>query len=212
MHSYGDPIRRRSFSRDFGETASGKSALAIELAKQFNGEIIAADSRTVYRGMDIGTAKPTLEEQHLVPHHLIDVVNPDERFTVADFKHLTEITIRDITSRGKLPILVGGSGLYIDAVLFDFAFSGQKLTEGREALRQLSIEELQAKLKKQAYLCRITNAIRDILSANSRQVVSAASQCCHFVPNTLVLGMEIDREVLAPRIAKRVEEMFNART
>lgn len=106
-----------------GPTASGKTALAIELAQRFNGEIIAADSRTVYRGMDIGTAKPTAAEQALVPHHLLDVADPDQPFTVADFQKRAQAAIQDITGRGKLPILVGGSGLYVDAVLFNYSFS-----------------------------------------------------------------------------------------
>lgn len=106
-----------------GQTASGKSALALELAQKFNGEIIAADSRTVYRGMNIGTAKPPIEEQQLVPHHLLDVVEPDQRFTAADFKRLALEAIEDITARGKLPVMVGGTGLYIDSVLFDYSFA-----------------------------------------------------------------------------------------
>ena len=108
-----------------GETASGKTALAIELAVRLNGEIICADSRTVYRGMDIGTAKPTEAEQRKVPHHLLDVVEPDEPFTVAGFKLLANKAIEDISARGKLPIMVGGSGLYVDAVLFDYGFSAE---------------------------------------------------------------------------------------
>jgi len=106
-----------------GETASGKSKLALELAERYNGEIIAADSRTVYRGMDIGTAKPSPEEQAKIPHHLLDIVNPDQSFNVGDFKRLANQAITDITSRGKLPILVGGTGLYIDSVIFDYQFS-----------------------------------------------------------------------------------------
>lgn len=106
-----------------GETASGKSALAIELAKKFSGEIICADSRTVYKNMDIGTAKPSRDEQKEVPHHLLDVVEPDQYFSVADFKQQATVAIEDISNRGKVPIMVGGSGLYIDSVLFDFQFS-----------------------------------------------------------------------------------------
>lgn len=106
-----------------GPTASGKSALALETAKRFNGEIICADSRTVYKGLDIGTAKPTTEDRRTVPHHLLDVVSPAETFTAADFKQLAEAAIDDVLARGKLPIVVGGSGLYIDAVLFDYQFS-----------------------------------------------------------------------------------------
>ncbi len=106
-----------------GQTATGKTALAIELAGKLNGEIICADSRTVYKSMDIGTAKPTKKERALAPHHLLDVVDPDEPFTVVDFKTLTNQAIDQIASRGKIPIMVGGSGLYVDSVLFDYSFS-----------------------------------------------------------------------------------------
>src|SRR4051812_49125553 len=105
-----------------GETAAGKSALALRIAQKFNGEIVSADSRTVYKGMDIATAKPTAAEMAAVPHHLIDVVDPDEPFTAADFKKRAVKAIDDITNRGKLPILVGGTGLYIDSVLYDYNF------------------------------------------------------------------------------------------
>lgn len=106
-----------------GPTASGKSALGMELAKKFNGEIICADSRTVYKGLDIGTAKPSHNDQKEIKHHLLDVVNPDESFNASDFKKLAHDAIVDIFGHGKLPILVGGSGLYIDALLFDYQFS-----------------------------------------------------------------------------------------
>lgn len=106
-----------------GPTASGKTDLAIHLAKQFDGEIICADSRTVYKGLSIGTAKPTPEQRAHIPHHLLDVVAPCERFTVADFKRLAGRAIDDILGRGKVPIMAGGSGLYIDAVLYDYQFA-----------------------------------------------------------------------------------------
>jgi len=106
-----------------GPTASGKTALGIELAKRLGGEIICADSRTVYKKLDIGTAKPTATEQQAVRHHLLDVVEPEEGFTVVDFKRLAEEAIEDIRSRGKVPIMVGGSGLYVDAVLYDYKFA-----------------------------------------------------------------------------------------
>lgn len=108
-----------------GETGVGKSALAMNLAEKFNGEIIAADSRTVYKGMDIGTAKPTKDERRTVKHHLLDVVEPHQKFSVAEFKKLANEAIKDITNRGKLPILVGGSGLYIDSILYDYKFDPQ---------------------------------------------------------------------------------------
>src|SRR5690554_6470228 len=93
-----------------GETASGKTALGIELAKKFNGEIIAADSRTVYKGMDIGTAKPTIKEQSEVPHHLIDILTPNQKYNVAQFQKDAKQLIEDISERKKLPIIVGGTG------------------------------------------------------------------------------------------------------
>jgi len=101
-----------------GPTASGKSSLALKLAQDLNGEIITADSMQVYRGMDIGTAKPTLEEQALVPHHLIDIVDVSQRIDVFSYVDLAEKAIADIRSRGKLPILAGGTGMYIRALLY----------------------------------------------------------------------------------------------
>ena len=100
-----------------GPTAVGKTALAIELAKHLNGEIISCDSMQVYRGMDIGTAKATVEERALVPHHLIDIKNPDEDFSCADFAVLANEAVKDILSRGKTPIFCGGTGLYLDSVI-----------------------------------------------------------------------------------------------
>jgi len=121
-----------------GPTASGKTALAIELAQKFGGEIVCADSRTVYSGMDIGTAKPTADERAEVRHHLLDVASPDEAFTAADFKELANEAIKDIVSRGQLPIMVGGSGLYIDAVLFDYGFAPQGAARDPKNPRHMS--------------------------------------------------------------------------
>ena len=105
-----------------GPTASGKSDLAVEIAELCDGEIICADSRTVYRNMDIGTAKPTTEMLSRVPHWGIDIVSPGDYFSVADFKNYAVEKIKDIRQRGKTPFLVGGTGLYIDSVIFDFSF------------------------------------------------------------------------------------------
>lgn len=107
-----------------GPTASGKSELAMRIAKAYQGEIIAADSRTVYKGMDIGTAKPTLADQMAVPHWALDILEPGQKFTVAQFKKYAEKKIDEINQRGHLPILAGGSGLYLNAVLFGYEFSG----------------------------------------------------------------------------------------
>ena len=105
-------------------TGSGKTGISIDIAKKINGEIISADSRAIYRGMDIGTAKPTQEEMSGVPHYGLDLVDPDERFTVADWKAYAETKIAEIKARGKVPIIAGGTGLYIDALIFDYHFKG----------------------------------------------------------------------------------------
>ena len=107
-----------------GPTGSGKTGISIELAKALNGEIISADSRAIFKGMDIGTAKPTKKEMQGIPHYGLDLVEPGERFTVADWKQYAEDKIRDIKKRGKTPIIVGGTGLYIDALIYDYHFKG----------------------------------------------------------------------------------------
>ena len=107
-----------------GPTGSGKTSISIKVAKKINGEIISADSRAIYKGMDIGTAKPTEEEMDGVVHYGIDLVEPSERFTVADWKEYAEAKIKDIKKRGKVPIIVGGTGLYIDALIYDYKFKG----------------------------------------------------------------------------------------
>lgn len=107
-----------------GPTGSGKTGAAIKIAKAINGEIISADSRAIYKSMDIGTAKPTTEEMDGIPHHGLDLVEPGERFTVADWKKYAEAKIADIRARGKVPIVVGGTGLYIDALIYNYHFKG----------------------------------------------------------------------------------------
>lgn len=107
-----------------GPTASGKTGAAISIAKKIGGEIISADSRAIYKYMDIGTAKPSVEEQDGIPHFGIDLVEPGERFTVADFKEYAEQKISEIRSRGHVPIIAGGTGLYVDALIFDYKFDG----------------------------------------------------------------------------------------
>ena len=107
-----------------GPTGSGKTGVSIEIAQKIGGEIISADSRAIYKGMDIGTAKPTKEEMQGIPHYGIDLVNPDQRFTVADWKKYAETKIREIKAKNKVPIIVGGTGLYIDALIYDYHFKG----------------------------------------------------------------------------------------
>ncbi|MCL1839863.1 tRNA (adenosine(37)-N6)-dimethylallyltransferase MiaA [Candidatus Saccharibacteria bacterium] len=106
-----------------GPTGSGKTGVAIEIALKLGGEVISADSRAIYRGMDIGTAKPSLEEMRGVRHFGIDLVEPGERFTVVDFQEYCRETVADIRARGKLPMVVGGTGLYVDAVIYGYSFT-----------------------------------------------------------------------------------------
>jgi tRNA dimethylallyltransferase len=130
-----------------GPTATGKTARAIQLAKEINGEVISADSRQVYRGLDIGTAKATDEEMDGVPHHLIDVADPADTFTVADFKRLGQAAIADILSREKTPIICGGTGYYIDALVYEREIPEvPPHPELRKELEKLSLKELQEKL------------------------------------------------------------------
>lgn len=109
-----------------GPTASGKTALSVALAKQFHTEIISADSMQIYRGMDIGTAKPTMEERQGIPHHLLDICDPNEPFSVARYVELADTAAQDILSRGMTPIVVGGTGLYMDALIECSTFSGDE--------------------------------------------------------------------------------------
>jgi len=191
-----------------GETASGKSALALELAQQCNGEIIAADSRTVYKGMDIGTAKPSPDEQRLVPHHLLDVATPDQRFTVADFKRLAQGAIIEVSKRGRIPFLVGGSGLYIDAILYDFTFKGEADMQQRQRLQALSVEELQQELKTQGVpLPENRRNPRHLIRALETGGMPAVRTALR--PNTLVIGLEIDRQRLKSKLEQRVDAMVD---
>ena len=141
-----------------GLTASGKSAIGIKLAQIFNGEIISCDSRQVYRGLDIGTAKVTPEEQKLVPHHLIDVVDAGTHFDVFEFQKRANAAIRDIISRGKLPILVGGTGLYSRSIVEGYGFTNSAneaqydvlqicLMPSKESIRPLVEQRIDTRLK-----------------------------------------------------------------
>lgn len=132
-----------------GPTASGKSDLAVKIAKERNGEIISADSRQVYKGLDIGTGKITKKEMCGVPHHLLDVANPKKVFSVADFKKLGQKAINDILSRGKLPIIVGGTGFYIDTLVYDLEFPAVPANKDlREKLSKKTPEQLFKQLQK----------------------------------------------------------------
>ena len=134
-----------------GPTAVGKTKLSIELAKQLDGEIISGDSMQIYKGMDIGTAKVSEEEMQGIPHYLIDIKEPDESFSVAEFQEIVRKQIDDIHARGKMPMIVGGTGLYIQSVIYDYQFtetpSDEKVRERMEVfIKAHGIDPLYEKL------------------------------------------------------------------
>lgn len=191
-----------------GPTASGKTALAITLAERFNGEIICADSRTVYTHMNIGTAKPTASEQARVPHWGLDLVEPSQRFTAADFKSYATQKITEIRQRGHVPFLVGGTGLYIDGVVFDYQFGEQSNDVERARLEQLSIDALHN-------YCNENNIELPENTHNKRYVIRAIQQKSintkrrdEPVDNTIIVGIATDRTILRTRIEYRAEQLF----
>ena len=191
-----------------GQTASGKSELALQLAKRYNGEIICADSRTVYRGMDIGTAKPSQQDQKLVPHHLLDIAEPDQPITAADFKQRAQERMQDIASRGKTAFLVGGTGLYIDAVLFNFSFSSSVLPGIRQELNKKSVQELQTMLlKKGLALPENTKNPRHLI--RQLETGGVSNQKTALRQNTLVLSTPfLDQPTLKERLTRRLNGML----
>ncbi len=188
-----------------GPTASGKTGLALELAEKYGGEIICADSRTIYRGMDIGTAKPTAEEQAVVPHHLLNVVDPGEPFSAADFQLLANQAIADIRGRGKIPFLVGGTGLYVDAVVREYTWP--KTKGSTDELEGKSIDELQTMIKKQHKIMpeNMLNK-RHLINALLRSEQGKALENPR--PNTYVVAIKTDKDVLHTRIQDRAKVMF----
>jgi tRNA dimethylallyltransferase len=200
-----------------GPTGVGKSKLALHLAQAFGGEIVSADSRQLYRYMDIGTAKPTREELSLVPHHLIDIVNPDEDFSLAQYQQLAYEAISDIQKRGRLAILAGGSGLYVWAVV-----EGWQIPNVAPDLRlRRRLERLDREKLHQELAQLDPAAAQRIDPRNVRRVIRALEvQRGAKVPfsqlklkakplsNTLIVGLTADRAELYRRIDLRVDEMI----
>ena len=192
-----------------GETATGKSALALMLAQRFNGEIICADSRTIYKGMHIGTAKPSLLDRHFVPHHLLDIVEPHEKFTAADFKKHSLRLIEDISARGKVPFLVGGSGLYVDAMLYDYTFAGRADLSRRAELDKLTIPELQKLLRKKK-IPLPENKLNKRYLIRALETGGTRKDPTRLREHTIVLGTRLPQHELQQRVIERVDAMFEA--
>ncbi len=208
-----------------GPTASGKTALSIELAKKYNGEIINGDSMQIYKGLDIGTAKITEEEMEGIPHHLLSFLEPTESFSVADYQKLVRAKIAEIQSRHKLPIIVGGSGLYVQAVLYDFQFTEEKVDEAArkayyDKLAKLGPEAMHDKLKQldpQTAETIHPNNTRRVIRALEMLELSGVSKAAEaqnrgevplYKHVILGLGQNMSREVLYDRINRRVDLMM----
>ncbi|APF26399.1 tRNA dimethylallyltransferase [Clostridium sporogenes] len=210
-----------------GPTAVGKTDISIKLAKKLNGEIISADSMQIYKYMDIGSAKITKEEMKGIPHHLIDVVAPHEEFNVASFKTLAEKCIKDIWSRGKLPIIAGGTGLYINSLIYNYDFTDADRDEDyREYLTRLSedkgkeyVHSLLKDIDEKSYEKLYPNDFKRVVRALEVYKITGKSiseytkeneKKLYNIPyniNYFVLNM--NREVLYERINKRVDIMMD---
>lgn len=152
-----------------GPTASGKTALSIELAKRINGEIISSDSMQIYKDMDIGTAKVTKEEMEGIKHYLVDFVSPDERYTVSDFKKDSEKAIEEILSKGKVPIIVGGTGLYINSLIYGIEYQEMNfdIEYRNKLMKKAETEQGLNELYKQAL--EIDSEAMEIISKNDKK-------------------------------------------
>ena len=193
-----------------GQTATGKSSLAMKIAQVLPAEIIAADSRTIYKGLDIGTAKATTSERRLVRHHLLDVVRPDQAFSVARYQQLALKAIEQIQKRGRLPILVGGSGLYVDSVLCEYDFKAGGASDAlRQELAKLTVLELQDKIR-QLKLVMPENKLNRrylIRTIERGQVVPAKPR---WREHALTIGLKAERQVLKAKIEARLKVMLEA--
>ena len=206
-----------------GPTASGKTALSIELAKQINGEIVSADSMQIYREMDIGTAKPMPDEMQGIKHYMINIVNPDERFSVADYKTKAKQAIKEILDKGKTPIVIGGTGLYIESLIYEIQF--ENIETDLEYRKQLD------KIAKDDGLDSLYNKAKQIdpeamekISKNDKKRIFRVLEIYHQTGKTKTqldkesrkdpeydykfFAINMDREILYDRINRRVDIML----
>ncbi|KGP73507.1 tRNA (adenosine(37)-N6)-dimethylallyltransferase MiaA [Pontibacillus yanchengensis] len=207
-----------------GPTGVGKTKLSVEIAKRFNGEIISGDSMQIYKGMDIGTAKVTEEEKQGIPHYMVDIKDPSETFSVAEFQQLVQGYIDEIAAKGKLPVIVGGTGLYIQSVLYDFQFSEQQRDQQFVSMLERQIEEegiapLYDKLKKvdpvQADKVHPNNKRRviralEVYEKSGLTMTEYQQQQKQESPyDPILIGLNMDREELYTRINRRVDNMIH---
>lgn len=208
-----------------GPTASGKTALSIELAKRINGEIVSCDSMQIYKDMDIGSAKPSLEEMQGIKHYMIDVVKPDERFSVAEYKKQAEKAIEEILSKGKTPIVIGGTGLYADSLIYSIEYPEIEFDQNYR-------NKLEKKANTQEGLIELYNEAKRIdeeaikkISENDKKRIIRILEIFHSTGKTKtqleiesrrnevkydyrVFAIDMNREILYDRINKRVDVMI----
>ena len=208
-----------------GPTASGKTTLSIELAKKINGEIVSCDSMQIYKDMDIGSAKPTKQEMQGIKHYMIDIVDPDERFSVAEYKKQAEVAIEEILKKGKTPIVVGGTGLYANSLIYGIEYNEIKLDEQyRKDLEDIaSSEQGLKKLYEEAL--KIDSQAMEIISPNDKKRIIRVLEIYHSTGKTKteleiesrkngvkydykVFAIDMDRDILYDRINKRVDIML----
>lgn len=207
-----------------GPTASGKTKLSIELAKKINGQIVSADSMQIYKDMDIGTAKPTTNEQQGIKHYLLDFVSPDERYSVAEFKKDSKNAIKEILEEGKIPIVVGGTGLYIDSLIYEIEYNDIKIDENyrNELEEEIKIKGLESLYEK---ALKIDPKAMKIISQNDKKRIMRVLEIYHETGKTKteqeelsrskevefdykVFAINMDRQILYDRINKRVDIMI----
>ncbi len=205
-----------------GPTASGKTALAVELARRLDGEIVNADSQQLYRGLDVGTAKPTPEERALAPHHLLDVAEPGEGMDAARWLRLADEAIAAVAARGRLPVVCGGTGLYLRALLHGVAEA-----PGRDPALRARLEEEAARLGRPALhrrlaevdpdaaarirpndLVRVVRALEMAASGRTQTEIFAAHRFAEARYPARLLALDVPRPELHRRIDRRVEAMF----
>ncbi|MDF2816049.1 MAG: tRNA delta(2)-isopentenylpyrophosphate transferase [Paenibacillus sp.] len=208
-----------------GPTAVGKTRLSLEIAQRFNCEIISGDSMQVYRRMDIGTAKASLAERQIVPHHMIDIHEPQYPFSVAEFQERARSLIKDIHERGRLPFIVGGTGLYVESVCNDFQFSESGSDDAyRERLRLFAAEHGDAALHDQ--LMEVDPQSAERIHPNDQRRIIRALEVVHLTGITVseqlaaqsgqspydvcMIGLTMDRAKLYKRIELRIDEMVEA--
>ena len=208
-----------------GPTASGKTALSIELAKKINGEIVSADSMQIYKDMNIGSAKPTIEEMQGIKHYMIDIISPSERFSVADYKKQAEKAIKEIIEKGKNPIIVGGTGLYINSLIYGIEYNEIPLDEEyRKKLENIStsVEGLKQLYEKAS---QIDSLAMEKISPNDKKRIIRVLEIYHSTGKTKteleiesrqkgvqydyrVFAINMERHILYERINKRVDLML----